>query len=141
TSPSAAASANYLIRASDGLVTQMVENKDLAWHAGNWSLNMHSIGVEHEGYAIKEGKWYSEPQYESSAALVKFLADTYGVPLDREHIIGHDAVPVFLDDKSDDTHWDPGPFWDWNHFMGLMGAPTGAGGAGGPVKAGQLVRV
>ncbi|MGQ4490961.1 N-acetylmuramoyl-L-alanine amidase [Streptomyces sp. SAS_281] len=141
TSPSAAASANYLVRASDGLVTQMVENKDLAWHAGNWSLNMHSIGVEHEGYAIKEGSWYSESQYESTAALVKFLADKYGIPLDREHIIGHDEVPVFLDAKSKDTHWDPGPFWDWNHFMGLMGAPTGASGAGGPVKAGQLVRV
>ncbi|MFE6976602.1 N-acetylmuramoyl-L-alanine amidase [Streptomyces sp. NPDC057682] len=141
TNPETAASANYLVRASDGLVTQMVENKDLAWHAGNWTLNMHSIGVEHEGYAIKEGSWYSESQYESTSALVKFLAQKYGIPLDREHIIGHDEVPVQLDRNISGTHWDPGPYWDWNHFMGLMGAPTGAEGAGGPVKAGQVVRV
>ncbi|WP_199563802.1 MULTISPECIES: N-acetylmuramoyl-L-alanine amidase [unclassified Streptomyces] len=141
TNPDTAASAHYLVRASDGLVTQMVENKDLAWHAGNWTLNMHTIGVEHEGYAIRDGKWYTEPQYESSAALVKFLADKYGIPLDREHIVGHDEVPVQLDRNISGTHWDAGPFWDWNHYMGLLGAPTGAEGAGGPVEAGQLVRV
>ncbi|MFJ8075885.1 N-acetylmuramoyl-L-alanine amidase [Streptomyces sp. NPDC096176] len=141
TSPASGASAHYLIRASDGLVTQMVENKNLGWHAGNWALNMHSIGVEHEGYAIKEGSWYTEPQYESSAALVKFLAAKYGVPLDREHIIGHDEVPMMQDSYINKLHWDAGPYWDWNHYMSLLGAPTGAQGAGGPLKAGQLVRV
>ncbi|MFI8966681.1 N-acetylmuramoyl-L-alanine amidase [Streptomyces sp. NPDC053493] len=141
TDPAVKASAHYLVRASDGLVTQMVENKNLAWHAGNWSLNMHAIGVEHEGYAISESSWYTEPQYESTAALVKFLAGKYGVPLDREHVIGHDEVPVQLDGSIGKTHWDPGPFWDWNHFMALMGAPTGDGRAGGPLRAGQVVRV
>ncbi|MFF3321890.1 N-acetylmuramoyl-L-alanine amidase, partial [Streptomyces sp. NPDC002889] len=140
TNPASYASAHYLIRASDGLVTQMVENKNEAWHAGNKTVNMHSIGVEHEGYAIKEGSWYTEPQYESSAALVKFLAATYAIPLDRGHIIGHDDVPGVLDTKVRGQHWDPGPFWDWNHYMSLLGAPTGAGGAGGPLKAGQLIR-
>ncbi|TXS51665.1 N-acetylmuramoyl-L-alanine amidase [Streptomyces sp. t39] len=140
-SATARGSAHYLIRASDGLVTQMVENKNIAWHAGNWTANMHDIGIEHEGYAIKAGSWYTEPQYESSAALVKFLAAKYGVPLDREHIVGHDEVPGQLDDKVSGMHWDAGPYWDWNHYMSLLGAPTGAGGAGGPLKAGQLVRV
>ncbi|MBN0043864.1 N-acetylmuramoyl-L-alanine amidase [Streptomyces actuosus] len=135
------ASAHYLIRASDGLVTQMVENKNEAWHAGNKSMNMHSIGIEHEGYAIKDGSWYTEPQYESSAALVKYLAAEYDVPLDREHIIGHDEVPGPLDNNVRSQHWDPGPFWDWNHYMQLLGAPTGAGGAGGLYKAGQLIRI
>ncbi|WP_149179362.1 N-acetylmuramoyl-L-alanine amidase [Streptomyces sp. TRM49041] len=135
------ASAHYMIRASDGLVTQMVENKNEAWHAGNKTLNMHSIGIEHEGYAIKAGSWYTEPQYESSAALVKHLAAKYDIPLDREHIIGHDEIPGVLDTKVRSQHWDPGPFWDWNHYMELIGARTGADGAGGPLRAGQLVRV
>jgi len=141
TDPAVKASAHYLVRASDGLVTQMVENRNLAWHAGNWSLNMHSVGVEHEGYAIRESSWYTEPQYESTAALVRFLAARYGVPLDREHVIGHDEVPVQLDSSVPKTHWDPGPYWDWNHLMALMGAPSGDGGPGGPLRAGQVVRV
>nr|WP_308407836.1 peptidoglycan recognition family protein [Streptomyces somaliensis] len=132
--PGTYASAHYLIRASDGLVTQMVENRNEAWHAGNKTLNTHSIGIEHEGYAIKEGSWYTEPQYESSAALVRHLAAKYRIPLDREHVIGHDEVPGALDTKVRPMHWDPGPFWDWNHYMALMGAPTGAGGARRPAQ-------
>ncbi|SED56138.1 Repeat domain-containing protein [Streptomyces sp. TLI_105] len=138
--PLSYASAHYIVRA-DGRVTQMVETKNEAYHAGNKTLNMHSIGIEHEGYAIKgDAGWYTEPEYESSAALVKYLAAKFSIPLDREHVIGHDDVPSILDSKIQD-HWDPGPFWDWNHFMSLVGAPTGAGGAGGPLQAGQLVRV
>ncbi|MET9375117.1 N-acetylmuramoyl-L-alanine amidase [Streptomyces sp. NPDC002992] len=141
TNPAVPGSAHYLIRASDGLVTQMVENKHLAWHAGNWTQNMHSIGVEHEGYAIKEGSWYTEPQYESSAALVKFLAAKYGVPLDRDHIIGHDEVPLQTDAGLSKLHWDAGPYWDWNRYMAMLGAPQGDKGAGGLLRAGQVVRV
>ncbi|MFB7582389.1 N-acetylmuramoyl-L-alanine amidase [Streptomyces hydrogenans] len=141
TSPTGGGSAHYLIKASDGLVTQMLENKNLAWHAGNWTHNMHTIGVEHEGYAIKEGSWYTEPQYRSSAALVKFLAGKYGVPIDREHIIGHDEVALQTDGDLDKLHWDGGPYWDWNHYMSLLGAPQGDQGAGGLLRAGQTVRV
>ncbi|MEU8620068.1 N-acetylmuramoyl-L-alanine amidase [Streptomyces sp. NPDC048623] len=138
--PASYASTHYLIRASDGLVTQMVENKNEAWHAANKTLNMHSIGIEHEGYAIKAGAWYTEPQYESSAALVKYLAAKYSIPLDRQHIIGHDEIPGVLDEKVRAQHWDPGPYWDWNHYMSLLGRPTGVGGAGGLLQAGQIVR-
>ncbi|MFF9426774.1 N-acetylmuramoyl-L-alanine amidase [Streptomyces sp. NPDC014746] len=141
TDPTWSGSAHYLIKASDGQVTQILENKNLAWHAGNWTLNMHSIGVEHEGYAIKEGSWYTEPQYRSSAQLVKYLADTYQVPIDREHIIGHDEVALQTDAGLGDLHWDAGPYWDWNYYMSLLGAPQGDKGAGGLLRAGQVVRV
>ncbi|MFB7516005.1 N-acetylmuramoyl-L-alanine amidase [Streptomyces sp. NPDC056144] len=140
-SATARGSAHYLVRASDGRVAQMVENKNIAWHAGNWSDNMHDIGVEHEGYAIKDGYWFTEPQYRSSADLVKFLAGKYGIPVDRENIIGHDEVAGNTNATVAGMHWDAGPFWDWNHYMSLLGAPTGAGQAGGLLKAGQLVRV
>ncbi|MFE0698475.1 N-acetylmuramoyl-L-alanine amidase [Streptomyces sp. NPDC058872] len=141
TDPNVPGSAHYLIRASDGLVTQMIENKNLAWHAGNWTHNMHAIGVEHEGFAIKEGSWYTEPQYRSSAELVKFLADKYDVPIDREHIIGHDEVALQTDGRVSSLHWDAGPYWDWNHYMSLLGAPQGDQGAGGLLRKGQVVRV
>ncbi|MFB9481225.1 N-acetylmuramoyl-L-alanine amidase [Streptomyces filamentosus] len=138
--PGSLASAHYIVRA-DGRVTQMVETKNEAYHANNKTINMHSLGIEHEGYAIKgDAGWYTEPQYESSATLVKFLAAKYNIPLDREHVIGHDEAPSVLDHLTQD-HWDAGPFWDWNHFMQLLGAPTGAGGAGGLLQAGQLVRI
>ena len=42
---------HYTIRSNDGHVDQHVANRNVAAHAGNWYLNMHSIGVEHEGKA------------------------------------------------------------------------------------------
>jgi hypothetical protein len=138
--PAVYASAHYLV-ADDGRVTQMVQNKDEAWHAANKTVNMHSIGVEDEGYAMKAGSWYSEQEYETSATLVKYLAQKFHVPLDRQHIIGHDEVPGVLDPNVASQHWDPGPYWDWNHYMALMGVPQGDQGAGGVLKTGQLVRI
>ncbi|MFF5936366.1 N-acetylmuramoyl-L-alanine amidase [Streptomyces sp. NPDC012508] len=139
--PNRWASAHYIVR-YDGRVTQMVETKNEAFHAGNKTVNMHSIGIEHEGYAIKGGGgWYKESQYDTTAAMVKYLAAKYNVPLNREHIIGHDEVPGVLDTKAAGVHWDPGPFWDWNRFMAKIGVPTGAEGAGGLLRQGQTVRV
>ncbi|WP_329179724.1 N-acetylmuramoyl-L-alanine amidase [Streptomyces sp. NBC_01477] len=135
--PSGYASAHYLV-GDDGRVTQMVRLKDEAWHSANKTVNMHSVGVEHEGWAIRTGDWFTEQEYDSSAVLVKFLARKFGIPLDREHIIGHDEVPGVLDAKVAAQHWDPGPYWDWNHYMALLGAPEAAVG---PPAAGQLVRV
>jgi hypothetical protein len=139
--PTAYASAHYVIRSSDGQVTQMVPNADIAWHAGNKYVNMHAIGVEHEGYAISGASWYTESEYESSAALVKYLAAEYHIPLDREHIIGHDDVAGPLDAYVAGMHWDPGPFWDWTHYMGLLGAPVGSNPVGAPLQAGELVKI
>ncbi len=87
---------NYTIRSSDGHVAQHLDANDVGWHAGNWYVNMHSIGIEHEGFAADGATWFTESMYESSAALVKYLADEYDVPLDRAHIIGHDQVPGIL---------------------------------------------
>ncbi|GHF00142.1 hypothetical protein E5082_09590 [Streptomyces griseoluteus] len=53
-------SAHYVMRSSDGAVTQMVPTKDVAYHAGNYSTNLHSIGIEHEGYAA-HGATFSPP--------------------------------------------------------------------------------
>lgn len=122
--------AHYVMRSSDGAVTQMVPTKDLAFHAGNYSTNMHSIGIEHEGYAAHGATWYTEAQYEATADLVKYLAARFDIPLDRQHIIGHDNVAGPKSSLVSGMHWDPGPSWDWNHLMSLLGVHTGRHGVG-----------
>lgn len=123
--PATGAATHYVVRASDGHVAQMVENKNVPWHAGNWDVNGHSIGIEHEGYAIEGATWYSEAMYQSSAQLTRYLADKYRIPLDRSHIIGHDELPGPLPQHQPGMHWDPGPFWDWAHYMDLVrGGPA-----------------
>lgn len=118
-------SAHYVMRASDGAVTQMTHTKDIAFHAGNYWFNMHSIGIEHEGYAAHGATWYSQAQYRATADLVRYLARKYDIPLDREHIIGHDNVPGPQDSYVPAMHWDPGPYWDWTRFMDMV-APSRA---------------
>ncbi len=113
-------SCNYVIRSSDGDVTQMVHNKDVSWCAGDWYVNMHGINIEHEGFAAQGKPWYTEEMYQSSAKLVRHLAQKYNLPLDREHIIGHDEVPSITPAGLANQHWDPGPYWDWNHYMALL---------------------
>ncbi|MFF8713179.1 N-acetylmuramoyl-L-alanine amidase [Streptomyces sp. NPDC015184] len=118
------ASAHYVVRSADGHVTQMVKGKDVAWQAGNWYVNSHSIGIEQEGVAVDGAKWYTPEMYRSTAKLVRYLAAKYDIPLDRQHIIGHDGVPPTTAAGTRNMHWDPGPYWDWNRFMKLLGEPT-----------------
>ncbi|MBO0843625.1 MAG: N-acetylmuramoyl-L-alanine amidase, partial [Nocardioides sp.] len=113
---------HYSIRSVDGHVADHMDPKNIGWHAGNWYVNTHSIGVEHEGFAT-QASWYTEAEYENSATLVRWLAKTYGVPLDRAHIIGHDQVPGITSGATASMHWDPGPYWDWSHYFDLLGAP------------------
>ena len=144
TNPAAQASAHYLVRSSDGDLTQMVRDGDTAWHAGNWDVNQHAIGIEHEGYAHDGARWYTEAMYQSSAALVRWLTDTYGIPKDRSHIIGHYEVPDpshagwfggsgHHHDPCDSWAGDPtwhnvtACFWDWTHYMDLVNGTAGGG--------------
>ncbi|MDT8909664.1 peptidoglycan recognition family protein [Amycolatopsis sp. PS_44_ISF1] len=113
---------HYTVRSADGLIAQHVPTKDVGWHAGNWYINSKSIGIEHEGFAVK-GTWYTEAMYRASAKLVGYLAKRYDIPLDRAHIIGHDNVPGTTPATIPGMHWDPGPYWDWSHYFDLLGAP------------------
>ncbi|GHP14574.1 amidase [Lentilactobacillus fungorum] len=115
------AAANFLIRSNDGQIAEVIRPENVAWHAGNWFVNSHSVGIEHEGFAVEGGKWFTEPMYEQSAKLVKLLAKRYNVPLDRQHIIGHDNVPGLEAKNQSGMHWDPGSYWDWNHYFKLLG--------------------
>jgi MYXO-CTERM domain-containing protein len=108
--PAANVSAHFVMRASDGEVTQMVKLKDRAWHVGN--SNPYSIGIEHEGF-IDEPAWYTWETYMSSAMLTRWTADELDIPRDRNHIVGHVELP-------NQTHTDPGIHWNWDLYMTLI---------------------
>lgn len=116
-------SSQYVV-APDGTVYQMVQNKNVAWHAGNWWYNMHAIGIEHVGHAA-ESEAFTPEMYRASAALVRYLTDKYSIPRDSSHIVGSDAVPAPTSARIPGMHVDPGPFWNWQHYLTLIrgGAP------------------
>ncbi|WP_199549413.1 N-acetylmuramoyl-L-alanine amidase [Streptomyces sp. N35] len=110
--PAKQVSAHYVVRSADGNVAQCVRDRNIAWHAGNWTYNTRSIGIEHEGF-VDQPEWFTHAMYESSAALTAHLCATYDIPRDREHIIGHNEVPGA-------THTDPGPLWDWTRYIRMV---------------------
>ncbi|WP_432174744.1 N-acetylmuramoyl-L-alanine amidase [Streptomyces sp. Tue6028] len=114
---------NYTLRSTDGHIAQHVKAKDVAWHAGNWYINAKSIGLEHEGFLASPDAWYTEEMYRASARLVKYLSKKYSVPLDRQHILGHENVPGPTTSTVPGMHTDPGPYWDWQHYFTLLGHP------------------
>ncbi|WP_112236952.1 N-acetylmuramoyl-L-alanine amidase [Kribbella monticola] len=108
--PAAQVSAHYVIRSSDGQITQMVAEKDTAWHVR--TENPYTIGIEHEGY-VDQPSWFTDAMYRSSAALTKNIAERRGIPKDRAHIKGHSEMP-------NNDHTDPGPNWNWTYYMQLV---------------------
>ncbi|MEV8116706.1 peptidoglycan recognition family protein [Streptomyces xiamenensis] len=114
---------HYSLRSADGHIAQHVPTKDVGWHAGNWYVNAKSIGLEHEGFLTDPDAWYTEAMYRTSARLVRHLARAYDIPLDRQHILGHDNLQGTVTANVPGMHTDPGPYWDWSHYFELLGAP------------------
>jgi N-acetyl-anhydromuramyl-L-alanine amidase AmpD len=97
----------------------MVPDRSIAWHAGNPYYNKISIGIEHAGYTNVRGS-ITQPEYRASARLVAHLAETYDIPLDRQHVIGHNEVPDPRNPRLHggfDHHTDPGRYWNWGEYM------------------------
>ncbi|MEO0472448.1 MAG: CUB domain-containing protein, partial [Bacteroidota bacterium] len=123
-------SAHYIIRASDGQITQMVCEKDKGFHVR--TDNSEAIGIEHEGFIAEGASWYTNEMYEASAALVRDICrrnninplgtfagpPTSGVlevPNACRRIKGHQHF------RGND-HIDPGPYWDWDRYYRLINA-------------------
>lgn len=109
--PGHGAAAHYIV-GKDGRVTQMIRELDVAYHAGNRAYNERSVGIEHEGF-VDRPQDFTNAMYEASARLTAGVCARYGIPVDREHIIGHVEVPGT-------DHTDPGPHWDWDRYLGLV---------------------
>lgn len=118
---------HYVVRSSDGQITQMVLESDKAWHVG--SENPYTIGYEHEGY-VDNPVWYTEAMYNASADLSSDIINSgYGIPALRTFygaatsgtnvlggctkIKGHQHYP-------NQTHTDPGINWDWEKYYRLI---------------------
>ena len=128
-------STHYLIR-RDGTILCMVPEDRVAWHAGagEWlgdekytnTMNEYAIGIElaaigseadMEKYLpagvygqLEESQLgFTDAQYDSLRALVTDLCERYRIPMDRAHVIGHDAY-------SPEKH-DPGELFDWNRLL------------------------
>ena len=119
--PGGCCSANYVVDGEAGgaypTVTQLVHNKDIAYQAGNYWVNQHSIGIEHVGFADAPNGYYTQKLYDASAQLVAYLCAVYNIPIDRAHILGHGSVPGPSQVYVHGMHWDPGPFWDWAYYL------------------------
>ncbi|MDE3112503.1 MAG: N-acetylmuramoyl-L-alanine amidase [Chloroflexota bacterium] len=109
--PNSGVSAHYVIR-GDGHIAQLVGESNTAWHAGNYAFNQHSVGIELEKDPVTNPD-FTDAQYKAAAVLACAIAKRHDIPLDRDHVIGHNEVPWPND------HSDPGPTWSWPHFMWL----------------------
>ncbi|MFJ2416687.1 N-acetylmuramoyl-L-alanine amidase [Streptomyces brevispora] len=109
--PGHGAAAHYVVR-RDGHVAQMIRELDVAFHAGNRSYNERSVGIEHEGF-VDRPQDFTAAMYGASARLTAAICGRYGIPVDRDHIIGHVEVPGT-------DHTDPGKHWDWDRYMKLV---------------------
>lgn len=123
-------SAHYVIRSSDGQVTQMVREKDKAYHVLNH--NGYTIGIEHEGY-VADAKWYTNSMYSSSAALVRNICTKYGISkaacFKGAATSGTNYQPKTVRIKGHqhydgNSHTDPGINWNWKKYAALINPAT-----------------
>jgi N-acetyl-anhydromuramyl-L-alanine amidase AmpD len=137
----ASVSAHYVIRSSDGQVTQMVREADKAWHAR--TANPYTIGIEHEAYG-NIWSFFTEAMYNSSANLVRNICSRYAAidahrtfyrdTLDNGqclnngvHDLGGETACIKIRGHQhypDQSHTDPGPYWDWNYYYKLLNEGT-----------------
>jgi N-acetylmuramoyl-L-alanine amidase len=108
--PSARWSPHYVVRAADGAVTQTVLLRDVAWDAGNPTVDADSVGIAVEADP-------SPAAYRAVGGLLRLLAGR-GLTLDRQHVLGADEVagsPVTLQAG-----------FDWRRVLAAAGAPLTA---------------
>ena len=127
--PASKASAHYVISRS-GEIVQLVADENSAWHAGginkpNWPLydgvnpNRYTIGIEHEGYKDQGGNGdLTEEQYQATLWLHRQLVARHGIPVERDHIIGHYRIDSVNRPNC------PGPAFPWDRlFADLQTVP------------------
>lgn len=125
----AQASAHYVVNTTGTEVSQLVREADKAWHvAANYScslnssvkcnlnginVNNFSVGIEHAGYA-SQASW-NGGQIDASARLTCDITKSWGIPRDRQHIVGHGQLQPY-------NRTDPGRNWPWSSYIQKVNA-------------------
>ncbi len=109
--PANEVSAHYIV-GDEGRVVQCVRHEDIAYHAGNWNYNKHSIGIEHGGYADNRKTW-TKAKIKASAKLAAYCCRRHKIKVDRQHIVGHVEVPG-------STHYCPGRHFPYKRYLDLI---------------------
>ncbi|MBI4647078.1 MAG: N-acetylmuramoyl-L-alanine amidase [Bacteroidia bacterium] len=134
--PDASASTHYVVRSSDGQLTQMVYEADKAWHVT--TQNPYTVGYEHEGW-VDDPSWYTPAMYQSSADLTRDICMAYGINTLRMfyrdtlddgtvldyglHVLAGSSYCVKIAGHQhfpEQTHTDPGPYWTWDYYYKLV---------------------
>ena len=82
-------SAHYGV-ALDGSVVQWVSESDTAYHADNLSVDLTSIGIQHEDDGSDGPR--TDHLYLASSQLVRQLCLRYGVPISTHYIVRHSTI-------------------------------------------------
>ncbi len=128
-------SVHYIID-RDGTVRCYVPEDRTAWHAGKgqWlddekftnKMNLYSIGIELVGIGSAEDMsiymtkkeynaldksllGFTDDQYRSLKALVEDICQRNDIPIDRQHVIGHEEYNPAKND--------PGELFDWSRII------------------------
>ena len=119
-------SAHYVIRSSDGQITQMVRESKRAHHVG--IHNSATLGIEHEGF-VSNPAYYTTAMYNASANLTKHFCQTHNINCATGYSGPSSSTVQVLSTSikvkghqhySSQTHTDPGIHWDWSRYYGLI---------------------
>lgn len=82
------------------------------WAEVGVSLNCQTLSAEIEGKAANIGDTLTDKQFNKLVEWIKAKSAQYGIPLDRDHIIGHFEVAT---DRTD-----PGATFPWDRLMAAL---------------------
>ena len=80
-------SAHYGVE--DNKIHQYVKEDNVAYHAGVYSWNQRSIGIEHSASPDRPA---SEDTYKTAGFLIGNICRRWGIPIDKDHIKPHNSV-------------------------------------------------
>ena len=125
---------SHYVTSKNGEITQLVDLDKAAWCNGTSTVegakydyrratnslvrqrktnaNYYTISIENEGYSYKDnyGK-LTEKQYQAVLNLCKTLIEKYNIPIDRNHLIGHNEIVPKEKPNC------PGPKFEWDRLI------------------------